>query len=24
SLGVGLTRDAPDYALQVSVPIRFH
>ena len=24
SLGVGLTRDAPDYALQVSLPIRFH
>lgn len=24
SLGVGLTRDAPDYALQISLPIRFH
>jgi len=24
SLGVGLTHDAPDYVLQVSVPIRFH
>jgi hypothetical protein len=23
SLGVGLTRDAPDYALQISLPIRF-
>jgi hypothetical protein len=23
TLGVGLTRDAPDYALQVSLPIRF-
>ena len=24
SLGVGLTRDAPDYTLMVSLPIRLH